>query len=129
MRETQLSPLTIVGYEDGCNLRNLSWNKRALEKVKNSYDLLHGEAVIFANTARTRFRLVASFYGMPMLILPPIDPLDRTSLYLKEAQYLRKFRIDNEDLVECLNAEIEMAEERIRNRKRIATRALRQRGE
>ena len=127
MSETQSSPLTIVGYEDNCNLRELSWNTKTLEKLKTSYDLAHGEAVIFANEARTKFRLVASFFGMPMLILPPIDPEDKTSLYLKEAQFLRKFRMHSKEVLECIDSEIERAQARIQKRKKQASKALQSR--
>lgn len=128
MAEQQTSPLTIVGYEDNCNLRELSWNETVLEKVKRDHNLAHGEAVIFANEARTRFRLVASVFGMPMLILPPIDPEDKTSLYLKEARFLRRFRMHSKEVLECIDAEIEKAETRIKNRKKQAAKALQKRG-
>lgn len=123
----ELSPVRIVGYEDQCNLRELSWNQKALERIKTGYDLLHGEGVIFANKARTRFRLVIVFHGMPYLVLPPIDPKDKVSLYLKEAQFLRKFRITSETILKYIDEEIELAEGRLERRRQRAAAALQRR--
>jgi len=55
--------------------------------------------------------LVVNFYGVPNLVIPPIDPADKCSLDLKMAQFLRRFRIDNANISKYLNAEIETASE------------------
>ena len=88
-----IAPLNIVGFENNKNLRELSWNQKTLEKIKKDYDLAHGEAVIFRNVVQDRFRLVANFFNIPNLIIPPIDHVEKTSLDLKIAHFLRKFRI------------------------------------
>lgn len=119
-----ISPLEIVGFESDKNLRELSWNIRILEKIKKDYDLAHGEAVIFRNVARDRFRMVVNFFGIPNLIIPPIDSSDKCSLDLKIAQFLRRFRTDNKEIVAYLDAEMESTQERLARRKLLAKKAI-----
>ena len=85
------SPISIVAGEDNTNLREVTWNQRFLDAVKNAYKLRHGQAVLYRNAAQDRWRLVACFYGMAVLILPPIDPQERLSLDLEVSRFLRKF--------------------------------------
>lgn len=112
----------IVGFADSTNLRELNWNQHVLEKIKKEWKLNHGEAVVFCNDAQDRFRLVASFFGLPVLILPPVNQDDRISLYLKIALFLKKFRIAG-NITSVLEEEVEHAEKRIDRRKRLAKNA------
>jgi hypothetical protein len=86
-----MSVLKIVGYEEDTNLRMLSWNQVVLDREAAKHKLGHCDAVVYCNKGKDRIRLIAMFYGMAVLMLPPIDPADKISLYLKINQLLRKF--------------------------------------
>jgi len=120
------SPLRIVGFEDNTNLRNVSWNQNYLEGVKKEWKLQHGQAVVFCNVAQDRFRLVAVFYGLAVLVLPPIDPEERHSLYLKISEFLRKFQLSNE-AARMVDNEIDLAKSRIERRQKLAANAAEKR--
>jgi len=117
------TPFEIVEYVENANLREVSWNETFLETVRVSHSLKHRTAVLFVNKAQDRFRLVANFFGVSVLILPPIDPADRTSLYLKISRYLKKFSSRFASGVKFLDAQIETSQERIRRRAVAARRA------
>lgn len=120
------SPLSIIGFEDNTNLRHVTWNQGYLEGVKEEWKLKHGQAVVFCNAAQDRFRLVAVFYGLAVLVLPPIDPEERHSLYLKISEFLRRFE-PRDQVAAKLEEEIELAKSRIERRKKQAAEAQRQR--
>jgi len=84
-------PLEIIDLIDGANLREVCWNQKFLERVRDEYKLQHRQAVAYCNVAHDRYRLVACFYGLAVLILPPVNEQDRTSLYLKISQFLQQF--------------------------------------
>jgi len=86
-------PLEIIDLIDGANLREVCWNQKFLERVRvrEEYKLQHRQAVAYCNVAHDRYRLVACFYGLAVLILPPVDQQDRASLYLKISQFLEQF--------------------------------------
>jgi len=86
------APLTLVDMVDDVNLRHIGWNVKVLESIQRAHKLQHGEAVVFCNKAQDRFRLVASIYGVPVLMLPPTDSEQRLSLYLKVNTFLAKLR-------------------------------------
>ncbi len=120
------SPISIIGFEEDTNLRHVTWNQNYLEEVKREWRLQHGQAVVFCNTAQDRFRLVAVFYGLAVLVLPPIDPEERHSLYLKISEFLRKFQ-PRDKVAAKLDEEIELAKSRIERRKKLAAEAQQQR--
>lgn len=120
------SPIRIIGFEEGTNLRHVTWNQSYLEEVKKEWKLQHGQAVVFCNAAQDRFRLVAVFYGLAVLVLPPIDPEERHSLYLKISEFLRRFQ-PSDKVAEKLEGEIELAKSRIERRKKLAAEAQQQR--
>ena len=121
---TKLSPFEIVGFEGDKNLRELSWNQAVLEAVQKEYGLKHGEAVIFRNRAQDRFRLVVNIFGIPNLILPPIDSADKCSLDLKIALFLRKFRTHSQQITAYLKTEVELSETRVQRRQHLAKKAI-----
>lgn len=118
----QQIPIKIIDVEEDTNLLQVSWNQTFLEKVKDEHSLKHREAVLFINKAQDRFRLVACFYGLAVLILPPVNPENRLSLYLKVSQFLRKFSIRG-SVTEMIDLEIETAERRIKRRAAAAKKA------
>ncbi|MCJ7760690.1 hypothetical protein MUP59_06055 [Candidatus Bathyarchaeota archaeon] len=123
------SPLTLMGFEENTDLRTVSWNQGVLEDTAKSWNLKHGQAVIFSNAARNKIRLIAVFYGMAVLILPPIDPADKISLYLKVNEFLHKFT-KNVAITDHINSEIDEARarlERQHERKAMAKKAERNR--
>lgn len=125
MKKNTLSvPIKIVGYEENANLREVNWNQRFLEKVKDEYNLQHKQAVLYINTTKDRFRLVANFFDLAVLILPPIDPADQISLYLKISEFLKKFSVGFGDAIEFLDHEIDNSQKRINRRKKLAEKAL-----
>lgn len=127
MSDARGSPISIVHVEDDANLRTVSWNQGFLDEVKDEYRLTHGKAVLYVNVAQDRFRLVVCFYGMAMLLLPPITDADRRlSLYLQVSQYLRKFS-GYAKLQSFLSDQIENTKERIERRKRLAQAAKKRR--
>jgi len=120
------SPIHLIGFEDDTNLREISWNQKVLERISKKWKLQHGEAVVFCNVKKDRFRLVASFYGLAVLILPPINPEDRISLYLKISLFLKQFKRTHE-VVYRLGEEIVDAQERLKKRKALARKELKRR--
>ena len=109
-------PIEIVGYEEESNLIEITWNQKFLEAVHKEYNLKHREAVLYVNAAQDRFRLVACFYGLPVLVLPPTCPEERLSLYLKVSMFLKKFTTKYQDLTKALNSEIKQTTKRIERR-------------
>lgn len=124
--KAKASPIDIVAFEPDSNLREVSWNQTFLEETKEEYGLKHGQAVVFCNVAQDRFRLVAVFYGLAVLVLPPIDPAEKHSLYLKISQFLRRFKVHDE-VAEKLEAEGRVAKIRIERRKNLAAKAAKSR--
>lgn len=118
----QQIPIKIVDVVEDTNLLQVSWNQKFLEKTKNAHGLKHRDAVLFINRAQDRFRLVACFYGLAVLILPPVNPENRLSLYLKVSQFLRKFSIVG-SVTEMIDFEIETANRRIKRRAAAAKKA------
>jgi len=115
MEKTLNTPISIVSMEDDRNLTSVTWNQRFLENVKSDYKLKHREAVLFVNKAKDRFRIVANFFGLAVLILPPTEPEQRLSLYLKVSQFLRRFA-GRESMSAYLTSEIESAKVRVERR-------------
>lgn len=109
------SPLTIVEYCEDENLRYVGWSQRFLEAQKERYALKHQQAILYVNKARDRFRLIACFYGLAVLVLPPTDPEQRLSIYLKVSQFLRKIS-EGRTAYDFLEQEIENTKERIGRR-------------
>jgi hypothetical protein len=129
MSVASLSPLTIVGHEENTNLREVTWNQRFLDGEALRHNLRHGQAVVYTNVARSKVRLVAVFYGMAVLLLPPVDEASRVSLYLQINAFLRKFQAHKE-VAAFLDAEIVEARERLKRseeRKKLAASAARKR--
>lgn len=116
------SPINIVDVADDANLREVSWNQRFLDKVKKMNRLQHRQAVLFVNVAQDRFRLVVNFFGMACLLLPPIDPANKLSIYMEVARYLRKFDSYADGLA-FIDGQIETAKKRIERRKKQARKA------
>jgi hypothetical protein len=116
-------PIDIVAYEDDANLREVSWNQLFLEAVQTEYRLTHGQAVLYRNVAQNRWRLVACFYGIAVLILPPVDKEARLTLDLEISRFLRKFSTGFDAGMELLDKEIKRNKERtarMHNKKRTA---------
>lgn len=111
------SPIEIIEVEEDANLRLVSWNQEFLDELKDQYLLKHGQAVLFVNKAQDRFRIVVCFYGMAMLLLPPITDAERKlSLYLVVSQYLRKFSTKYAGMMEYLDAQVEATQVRMDRR-------------
>lgn len=120
------SPIDIVEFVDDANLREVSWNQKFLDQTKVAHGLKHRQAVLFCNKAKDRFRLVACFYSMAVLILPPTRAEERLSLYLTVSQFLRKFKIGGE-VGEHIENEIVHVQDRIGKRKKLAKTAQKKR--
>lgn len=121
---SRASPVNIVGYVEDANLRLVSWNQEILEREKNEAGLKHGQAILYINKARNRFRMIANFYGLAVLVLPPVDPVEQLSLYLKISRFLRKFSQSAANTT-FLDHEIEAAQIRLRKRQKARVRAAR----
>jgi hypothetical protein len=80
------------------------------------HKLAHREAVGFSNIAGDRYRLVAVFYGMPVLILPPTEHEKRLSIYLQVSRFIRKF-CSNQNLIERVDDQIVSTQTRIEKQK------------
>lgn len=95
-----LPPLQFVHWEVGVDLRDIRWNRRAVEKVVRKYRLRHGQAVIFFNNAREfggngsqppKCRIYWVWNGQPLSIIPPVDEGARQVSYqLRLNEALRK---------------------------------------
>lgn len=124
MSDVRGSPINIIHVEEDANLRHVSWNQTFLDAVKDSFHLGHGKAVLYVNIKQDRFRLVVCFYGMAMLLLPPITDADRKlSLYLNVSKYLRKFSGKYAKLGVFLDAQIKDTQVRMARRKKLAKKA------
>lgn len=121
------APLNIVEYVEDRNLRGISWNQNFLEGQKQAFKLKHQEAVLYVNKARDRFRIVACFYGLAVLVLPPTDPEQRLSIYLKVSQFLRRMNSFS-NFNELIDKEIDHTKERIANRAADADKITKKRG-
>lgn len=108
-------PIEIIAYTEGENLNTVSWNQRFLESVKQENDLKHGQAVLYRNVARDRWRLVCCFYDLAVLILPPVDKEARLSLDLEVSRFLRKLSPRFDQGMSLLEDEIRHNEKRKRN--------------
>jgi len=112
------APLDFVALEADQDLRRVSWNQRFLEREAKRFGLKHRQAVIYRNLAKTTFRIIAMFYQMPVLILTPVDPGTKISLYIQINDFLRKFRLDRSlqkqvaEEIEEAKARLERAEQR-----------------
>jgi hypothetical protein len=84
------TPINVVAYEEDANLNEVSWSQLFLESVRKDYKLKHNEAVLYRNVARDRWRLVVCFYGLAVLVLPPVDKEARLSLDLEVSRFIRK---------------------------------------
>ena len=111
-------PLEIIGYENATNLNKITWNQFFLEKIKKEYKLKHRQAVLYVNQAQDRFRLVACFYDLAVLILPPTDPEHRLSIYIKVGSFLRKFAQGFQDAQIFIDHEVEHAEKKVLQREK-----------
>jgi hypothetical protein len=121
MKNISKSPIRIVDVEENANLRNVSWNQKFLDRIKTEYRLTHGQAVLYVNKAQDRFRLVVCFYGMAMLLLPPItDAQRRLSLFMVVSQYLRQFSLKYAKFDTYLTSQISNTRKRIERRKKLA---------
>lgn len=111
--------LNFIDYVPDSNLNKVCWNQKFLQSVQKEYSLKHRQAVIYVNAANDKFRIVANFYGMNVLILPPVSHEKRLSLYVQVGQFLRKFNpsptIDNK-----IANEIDRCEKRIERQKKVA---------
>jgi len=126
-KTAQQIPISIIGVEEDANLCFVNWNQKFLDKAKYEHNLKHRQAILYINKARNRFRLVACFFGLAVLILPPVNAEDRISLHLKVSQFLKRFS-NMEDIVEKLDSEIELAEVKIKRRKELAKKVIARRG-
>ena len=89
---TPLLPLNFIAYAEDSNLKEVNHNAQCLQRIAKEHGLRkHCDAVLLTNKAEDRFRVVAMFYSLPVLILPPVHPEHRLSLYLQVGQWLRKF--------------------------------------
>lgn len=113
---TEFNPFEIVEMVEGANLLEVSWNQRFLESVLIQNNLKHRQAVLFVNKAQDRFRLVVNFFGLACLILPPVNPNARLSLYLKVSQFLKQFWA-NKDVIAYLDEEIARVDGLLEKRK------------
>lgn len=124
-----ISPVNFVGLETDQNLRKVCWSQRFLENEAKRHKLKHCEAIIYRNVARNRIRIIASFYGIPVLLLPPVDPASKVSLYIRINEFLRQFHLDPQ-LQQHVQDEISFAKQRwtrIQKRKKLAMNAKRKR--
>ena len=106
-------PIRIVAYEVDANLREVSWNQLFLEAVRHDYKLKHGEAVLYRNVAQDRWRMVAVFYGLAVLVLPPVDKEARLSLDLEISRFLRNMTRGFEEGMELVKEQIKETEVRL----------------
>jgi hypothetical protein len=108
------TPIEIVAYEEETNLRTITWNQRFLDSVREEHNLKHRQAILYVNGAQDRFRLVACFYGLAVLVLPPTSTEERLSIYIKVGEFLRRLSSPKaKDMNKFIGAEIDNARHRI----------------
>ena len=119
------SPLKLVYFVEDQDLRDIRWNQLVLEQLVADYEeetgmpLRHAEAIVYCNVAQDRFRLVTMFYQIPVLILPPVNPEDRLSLFLKVSLFLKKFA-PKAEVLKSIDGEIETVKDRMDRRADLA---------
>lgn len=79
----------IMQYIEDTNLLTVNWRWATLIAVIKEHKLRSGECVVFENVARNKARLVANFGGMPLLMIPPIDPKRQLTVHLEINRFLR----------------------------------------
>lgn len=109
--------IRIIAYEVDANLREVSWNQLFLESAKKDYKLKHGEAVLYRNRAQDRWRMVACFYGLAVLILPPVDKEARLSLDLEISRFLRQMSSGFEEGMVLLQEQIKVSTKRLKRKR------------
>lgn len=81
---------TIKDYVDDTDLRTINWRKQTLRQIAKEWDLQPGEVVVFENSRRNKARMVLNTNGMPVLLLPYIDPKNQLSTHLEINRFLHE---------------------------------------
>lgn len=89
-RESSKQPLEITTWRKEQDLREVSQSEEILWNWVKECKLKDGQAALFSNRAETRFRIVARYNDMPMLIILPVAASYalRRQLYAKIAEWL-----------------------------------------
>ena len=122
------SPLKLVHFVEDQDLRDIRWNQLVLEQLVADYKeetgmpLRHAEAIVYCNVAQDRFRLVTMFYQIPVLILPPVNPVVWLCLLLLVYLFLKKFA-PKAKVLKSIEGEIETVKERMDRRSEMAKKA------
>lgn len=75
------SPLVIVDWEYGCDLRDYGWSEDAVREVVRKYKLQHRQAVVFFNNSKMfggsgshppKCRIYWMWNGQALTIIPPV---------------------------------------------------------
>lgn len=89
-REALNRPLEITTWRQDQDLREVSQSEDILWYWVKDCKLKNGQAALFSNKAETRFRIVARYNDMPMLIILPVAASYalRRQLYAKIAEWV-----------------------------------------
>jgi hypothetical protein len=89
-REALNQPLEIITWRQNQDLREVSQAEDILWYWVKDCKLRNGQAALFSNKAEDRFRIVARYNDMPMLIILPVAVSYqlRRQLYAKIAEWV-----------------------------------------
>lgn len=89
-RSTKPTPLELVTWRRDQDLREVSQAEDVLWAWVRKCRLKDGQLALFSNRIEDRFRMVALYNGMPMLIILPVGKTHqfRRQLYAKLAEWI-----------------------------------------
>jgi hypothetical protein len=123
----QKKGIRIVQSFDCIDLRSITSQSSFLQETIKKYHLQHLDAVLYTNTAITRFRLVMNIQGTGFLCIPEIDEMSKHSLYLKISEVLSRLSgvshvvVSIKDISTKIKERIERQEHREQNKLALAS--------
>lgn len=91
------------------DLRKVTWRTDKLARVVKmaEIDLRPGEAILCSNEKEDRFRIVECVStGFYVLVIPPFDPDNKTSIYLKISSFLTDYYTPVKKVQKAIDEEI-----------------------
>lgn len=109
------APIQVIAFEDEVDLRSIIAQTPFLKSLAARHKMTNGDALVFANRAGTRFRLVLQVQKLLMVCVPQIDKTRNLSMFLEISEALAslagvesRVRLDLEQLRKHTDARIKM---------------------
>lgn len=117
-KTTHHAGLRIVRAFDCIDLRTITSQSNFLQEQIKKYHLQHMDAILYTNSAITRFRLIFNAEGLGYLVIPECDEVSKHSLYLRISEHLSKLAgathvvVNIDDIKKKIRERIQRQEER-----------------